>query len=403
MKKYNLITPEGTRDLLFEESLALRNTENKLYGLFKSFGYTEVITPAIEFYDVFNSKVRYFSQESLYKLSDGKGRLIVLRPDSTMPIARLAATRLRDERIPLKLFYSQNIFKVNPKNSGRDDEISQSGIEIIGGDKKRSDFEAVSIALEVLEELDISKKGSYRLEIGNCGFFKQLISMLPLNISKDGAITEEIRLFVETKNYPELNRIIDSFKGLCDKWIITALRALPELFGGSEIFDRAYELFKDNEMRESLYELRELYREICGLDVSDKLTVDLGMVSKINYYTGIIFKGYIEGVGKSVLSGGRYDTLLFDFGINHPAIGFAVNISSSVLPPVDLKKPDILVFAENGAAAKGIKHIKNLINQGFTVNNALFPTFDDALRYGRAIGIHRLDIVGESSVKSIEI
>ena len=107
MRKTDLLTPEGTRDLLFEECAAKRTISERITKIFESFGYSEVITPGLEFYDVFNGKVRYFPQETMYKLVDGKNRLMVLRPDNTMPIARLAATRLRDEKLPLKMFYNQ--------------------------------------------------------------------------------------------------------------------------------------------------------------------------------------------------------------------------------------------------------------------------------------------------------
>ena len=97
MKRYDLITPEGTRDLLFEGCLARRMVEDRLSKLFEGFGYSEVVTPGIEFYDLFMGSSRNFQQESLYKLTDSKGRLIVMRPDSTIPIARLASTRLQSE------------------------------------------------------------------------------------------------------------------------------------------------------------------------------------------------------------------------------------------------------------------------------------------------------------------
>ena len=103
MRNYDLITPEGTKDLLFGECIVRRDVERTLMELFRSRGYSEVITPGLEFYDVFNLKSRYFHQENLYKLTDSKGRLLVMRPDSTMPIARVVATRLRDAVLPLML------------------------------------------------------------------------------------------------------------------------------------------------------------------------------------------------------------------------------------------------------------------------------------------------------------
>ena len=126
MKRYDLITPEGTRDLLFEECLARRMVENKLTTLFSRFGYSEVVTPGIEFYDLFSGSSRNFQQESMYKLTDSKGRLIVMRPDSTIPIARLASTRLKDAKRPLRLYYNQSIYENNALLKGRSDEVVQT-------------------------------------------------------------------------------------------------------------------------------------------------------------------------------------------------------------------------------------------------------------------------------------
>ena len=103
MKRYDLITPEGTRDLLFEECAPVKAVEDRLRSIFRAKGYSEVITPGLEFYDVFNMKSRYFPQETMYNLVDNKARIMVVRPDSTMPIARMTATRLREETLPVRL------------------------------------------------------------------------------------------------------------------------------------------------------------------------------------------------------------------------------------------------------------------------------------------------------------
>ena len=128
MKNYDLITPEGTKDLLFGECIIRRNIENTLLNLFKSRGYSEMITPGLEFFDVFNLKSRYFPQETLYKMTDSKGRLLVMRPDSTMPIARVVATRLRDAVLPLKLCYNQTVYRNESALKGRSDETVQTGM-----------------------------------------------------------------------------------------------------------------------------------------------------------------------------------------------------------------------------------------------------------------------------------
>ena len=136
MRNYDLITPEGTKDLLFGECITRRNIENTLLRLFRSRGYNEIITPGLEFFDVFNLNSRYFPQENLYKMTDNKGRLLVMRPDTTMPIARVVATRLRDAILPLKFCYNQTVYRTEQALKGRSDEIVQAGIEIIGSDLK---------------------------------------------------------------------------------------------------------------------------------------------------------------------------------------------------------------------------------------------------------------------------
>ncbi|MBD5081729.1 MAG: ATP phosphoribosyltransferase regulatory subunit [Ruminococcaceae bacterium] len=400
MKKYDLLTPEGTRDLLFDESVARRTVEDKLQRLFKSYGYSEVITPGLEFYDVFMLKSRYFSQESMYKLSDGKGRLMVIRPDSTMPIARLSATRLKDEIFPLKLFYNQNIFRINPKDSGRDDEITQSGVELIGGDPKKADLEILNLATEALTSLET---GDFRFEIGDSALFKILIS----RVTSDEEETEAIREYIENKNIPELKTILEKYGDSDD---VKALYSLPKLFGGIEIYDRALELFKDKETLEVLRDIKQAYDYLCYLGFEDKVTLDLGLVNKANYYTGLLFRGYIEGYGMPVLSGGRYDALMGDFGSTYTATGFAVNVNAVARVllknnTADLIKPaEVLVYSDSDAAAQGFAYCRELVSKGICAENAIQNTFEEALDYGQKKGIGKIAKVNSAGkVEEIKI
>lgn len=392
MKKNDLLTPEGTRDLLFDESVARRTVEDKLRRMFEAYGYSEVITPGLEFYDVFTLKTRYFAQESMYKLSDAKSRLMVLRPDSTMPIARLAATRLKDETYPLKLFYNQNIFRINPKNSGRDDEITQSGIEIIGGDPKRADMEALNLATEVLKACAVD---DFRIEIGDNAFFKALIS----NVTADDDEIEEIRSYIENKNFPELKSALKKYPKSDETM---ALEALPGLFGGAEVFDKAEAFLKGNDIRSILNELKQVYKYLSVLGVSDKITIDLGLVNKANYYTGIVFRGYIQGYGMSVLSGGRYDTLIGDFGLNLPATGFAVNINAAAKAFLKshaepLTNPvQVLVYSDKDSLEAGFIHCRNLIADGIRAENSLHDSLEEAKEYARRKRIAKIEIVDKN-------
>ena len=395
MKKYDLLTPEGTRDLLFEECVALRMVAEKLRNIFESHGYSEVVTPGLEFFDVFNNKSRFFLQEDMYKLTDAKGRLMVLRPDSTMPIARLVGTRLRDRRLPLKLFYNQSIYRANPKDSGRDDEFSQSGIEIIGGDVMRSDMEALSIAAEVMESFETE---DYRFEIGDSAFFAMLCAKLPLSEAE----MDSLREYVQTKNYPALKSLLSAYSG--NKYA-EALCRIPELFGGAEVFDEAEKIMPDENTQFVLEKLKNVYANLCELGIKDKVTVDLGLISKTeDYYTGIVFKGYVEGYGMPVLSGGRYDKLIADFGVDTPATGFAVNVnavteailrsSGGNLAPV----PDVLIFSDEDSIAKTVRHCRSLISEGLKAEYADFKTIEEAQEYASYRGIKRLDVVTQDGI-----
>ena len=393
MKRYDLLTPEGTRDLLFDECIAKRMIEERLRNIFIGYGYSEVVTPGLEFYDVFNGKARYFPQENMYKLVDGKNRMMVLRPDSTMPIARLAATRLREEPLPLKLFYNQSIFMVNPKNSGRDDEFAQSGIEILGGESTAADYEALVLAVQALSACS----DEFRLEIGESSIFRLLVSELGI----DGDEADNIQALIDTKNYPALNEALSAYCGAAAE----ALRALPTLFGGEDVFVQAEKYMISDELKEKLSSLKTTYDALRSAGI-DEIKVDLGLVHKKNYYTGIIFRGYVEGYGSPALSGGRYDNLIGDFGRDVPAVGFAVNVEAaakvllkSLGTDTTLTSPaDVLVYAEKGCEVSGLMYCSKLIRSGVTVFNSVFAGEADAAAYAVSHGIKRMDIVTADGV-----
>jgi len=392
MKRYDLITPEGTKDILFEDCLIRRQVEDNMRMIFSGMGYSEVVTPGIEFYDVFNLNSRHFPQEILYKLTDSKGRLIVLRPDSTMPIARVAATRLREADLPLRLFYSQSVYLANRSMTGKSDEIVQMGIELIGSNSKKADLEVLSTAVEVLSFCDSEK---FRLEIGDIGFFRELVSQLDVDL----ITAENIRTLIEVKNYPALNDLLDS---IGDNSATRALKQLPRLFGGEEVFEKASKLFCDEKIEKILSNLKSVYNDLSKLGCNGKITVDLGIVNRTDYYTGIVMKGYLQGYGEEVLSGGRYNNLLSEFGYDVPATGFAVNIDAVA----DFKKkkedckckiPDAIVFAEKGFEMEALMRCREMKKNGLIVENSVFHSLEETQRYAQKKGISKVIVVNGSS------
>ena len=392
MKRYDLITPEGTRDLLFEDCLARRKAEKALSELFEGFGYSEVVTPGIEFYDAFMGSARNFRQESLYKLTDSKGRLMVLRPDCTIPIARLAATRLKEEQTPLRLYYIQSVFTNNALLKGRSDEVVQAGIELIGGEnEKRADLEVLCTAVEALAAFD---KDNFRLEIGHIGYFKELVAQLDL----EDNVVEEIRMLISTKNYPALNDLLDE---IGSNNITKALKQLPSLFGGIEVLDKASEIYTNDKITGILHNLKKIFGRLSSMGYEGKISVDLGIVSHMDYYTGVVFKGYLSEIGDSVLKGGRYDKLISSFGKDMPAIGFGIKVDlvarhlkkKGELPEV--KPVDAVIFGEKGYVVEAMMYARELIAKGLKVEHSLYNTYEDTVAFAKAKGVKKIITVGE--------
>lgn len=376
MRSNDMITPEGTKDLLFDECIIRQSVEDRVHSIFKSRGYSELITPSIEFYDVFNHNSGYFPQERLFKLTDCKGRLLVLRPDNTVPIARIVATRLKDTVLPMRLYYNQCVFTMEPSLKGRSAQTVQTGIELIGSSSKMADLEVISTAIEVLSSCS---DGEFSLEIGDIRFFRELVDKLDATAEQK----ETIRDYIEAKNYPALNDMLDS---IGKNEITHALKRLPRLFGGEEVFEKASKLFSDEKIDAVLESLKDLYNKVSAIIGSGRLTVDLGMVNRTDYYTGVIIKGYLEGYGEEVLSGGRYDKLIADFGYDVPATGFAVNVDA--VTQVELKhKPvkaapvEVIVFAEKGFEMEALAKADELRKDGKKVEISLFDTIEETVKY----------------------
>ncbi len=391
MKHYNKVTPEGTKDYIFDECTRKSHVTGSLKKIFKERGYRRVMTPTIEFYDVFGASADYLPQENMYKLMDNKGRLMVLCPDGTIPIARLSATRLLHMEMPLRLYYSHNVYRMANGLRGRSSEIYQCGVELIGSGSMRSDLEIMEMAAASLES--ISNGAGYRLELCHIGYFKVLMDSL----GADEETREEIRRNIEQKNFASLNDLLEQFP---NNAAAAALKYLPRLFGGEEVFEQAYALFKDASARESLDYLRNIYNSLQQLGLGDKVIIDLGLVNQAEYYTGIIFRGYFNEVGEPVLSGGRYDNLLSDFGADFPAVGFAVNVdlASSIVEKHPPLTADVLVMAsEDSYLVKAIQYRKQLIAKGQIVENCVLDDRAEAIRYAARCGIAQVHVIGKTT------
>lgn len=344
--KVTVNTPEGTRDRLFAECQERRQVQAKLTRLFRQRGFLEVSTPDTEFYDLFALSGSAIPQERMLKVGDPSGKICVMRPDSTTPIARVAATKLKTLPLPQRLYYDQTVYRSNPAHNGDSREIPQCGVELIGAAGKKADLEIIVTAIDALRSCGASH---FHVELGHAGFFRDLAGRMELGEGKQ----EEMRGLIEGKNFAALNLLLAPYEGdpAC-----AALKRLSRLFGGAEVLDEAEKLAGRTD---AVDYLRQLYDELSAAGYGPYVRFDLGMVHQIDYYTGVVFRGYVEGAGDAVLSGGRYDNLVGVFGREAQATGFAVDVDAvaRTLPETALPVLRSVVHYEPGYLAQALEAV----------------------------------------------
>jgi len=307
--------PAGVEDILPQECYLKRGIETNLRRTFAGAGYDEVSTPSYEYYDVFSSGAGSYLQEKVIKFFDANGAILALRPDLTIPIARMAASKLMEDDAPKRLFYLENSFRAEEPAVGRSAEFFQAGIELIGDATVGADAESVAVAIEALLASGLS---DFKIELGQVGFFKSLIADYDLS----DELIDQIRHQIDCKNEFELLALLDS-AGI-NAELKKNLTELLNLFGGRDTFDKAKALTNNPNCAKAVDNLYGVYQLLCDYGLADYLTVDFGILQDLSYYTGMVFRGITEKMGFPILTGGRYDYLLNDFGKDAPATGFAL-------------------------------------------------------------------------------
>ncbi|MEA4852774.1 MAG: ATP phosphoribosyltransferase regulatory subunit [Christensenella sp.] len=317
MDQLKLQVPTGTWDYLPEECAAKRKVEDRIRSEFVKSGYNEIETPSFEHYEVFMHDSVPYVQENMIKFFDSKGRILALRPDITGPIARMAATKLLAQTDMLRLCYIQNAFGFFHHGIAGKSEFTQAGVELIGEKGADADAEVIALAIRCLLAVGIKE---FKLELGQVAFFKGLLSGEQLTEEQ----TERIRMLVDTKNSVELEYELNRLN--TNPQIRSALLELGSLFGGAEVLERAMQLSGNTECKQAVENIREVYEILCDYGYGKYISIDFGILNNFNYYSGILFRGISGAIGTPILSGGRYDGLLSEFGQSAPATGFAMGI-----------------------------------------------------------------------------
>ncbi|MEF9952895.1 MAG: ATP phosphoribosyltransferase regulatory subunit [Clostridium sp.] len=312
--------PEGVEDINSLEFGIKENLTNNINNLFKSFGYRQILTPTFEYYDLFNEIEGTIEKEEMFKFIDRHGRILVLRPDATIPIARMALSSYRENKEALKFSYSTSVYRMNGYEDGKKAEFVQAGVEFLGEEGPDADAEVIVMAIKSILKCGFN---DFKIDIGEASYFKALLETM--KISK--VELQEIKKYIESKNFAGLQFYLENIS--IDESIKKVILSLPMLYGSMDkVYERASELCLNENMKKALDNLYKIYEVIKEYGFEKYILVDLGLVSHINYYTGVVFKGYVTGYGKEVLGGGRYDNLTKTYGEYMPSTGFGINIDA---------------------------------------------------------------------------
>ncbi|MCM1268523.1 MAG: ATP phosphoribosyltransferase regulatory subunit [Bacteroidales bacterium] len=315
-------TPEGVRDIYGEEKAKKTIVERLLKEKIHSFGYRDIQTPTFEFFDVFSKEVGTTPSKELYKFFDKEGNTLVLRPDFTPSIARCAAKYFMDEEVPIRLCYQGNTFTNTSDLQGKLKEATQMGAELIGDASVQADAEMIALTIESLFHAGLS---DFQISVGNLEYFKGICAQAGLDEETELTLRE----YISGKNYFGAEELLESVRVAGkDKEL---LLKVSDLFGQVSILEEAKKTVSNKRSRNALERLEKVYQALCDYGVEKYVSFDLGMLSKYNYYTGIIFKGYTYGVGDAIVKGGRYDRLLPQFGKDAAAIGFVIVVDDLLL------------------------------------------------------------------------
>lgn len=315
MKDSLLHTPEGVRDIYPTELRMKEAVESRMKRKLREYGYEQIATPTFEYFDIFNRERGTVPSREMYKFIDRDGETLVLRPDMTPQIARCAAKYFRTEELPIRLSYHGSTFVNYVGYQGKLKESTQLGAELVNAPEVAADAEMAALMIDCLLASGLTK---FQVEIGQADVFRALAEEAGFSAEE----TEQLRQLIERKNLFAVEQLL--YDREMDYGLKEIFRRLPSHFGSIDTVRHMKQLTQNERALTALDRLEQLYELLKVYGKESYVSFDLGMLSRYNYYTGVMFRAYTHGTGEAVAGGGRYDTLLGQFGKQAPAIGIAV-------------------------------------------------------------------------------
>lgn len=321
----NISLPPGVKDILPDEAEKVEGIEKCILNVLEISGFKRVITPFLEYLDVLSIGLGTDLKDKVFKFIDpASGKVVAVRPDITPQIARVVAARMRDCKPPLRICYNEKVFRYQEPRSGRPREIQQIGAELITKSADcEADAEIIAIAINSLKGLGLK---NFKIDIGDISFVKGMLDNPALNGKEKNSITNAIAL----KDGSALEVILDDLGNKVANKYKIALKTIPSLFGGAEILEKAWSVAEGRQAKAAVENLSKILKILNAKRLAQFITFDLAEMRGFDYYTGIIFECFARGVGKAIMTGGRYDNLMEKYGYPCAAVGFAFDVENVV-------------------------------------------------------------------------
>jgi ATP phosphoribosyltransferase regulatory subunit len=345
LSRTTLRLPAGMRDFAPEAAAARRRIAERCLSVFDRWGFARVITPVFEYEDVLALGLGPSGRDSAIRFVEpSSGQVVALPPDITPQIARLIATRFRDEDGPVRLAYEGTVVRLDQRARSQR-EIIQAGVEMAGVPGPRSDAEIIALAAETLATIGFSQAASdVTIDLGHLGLSREVLDALALSDDDRQRVRERIA----KRDRAGLSEALSRSKASRD--VIEFASRLPELGGPPSVVAEALALApaKPPGIRAALRELAAVLEALDRHPIPARIHVDLAEVRGWDYYTGVRVQGYVHGAAEAILQGGRYDSLLARYGRPSPAIGFAIDVEATAVALEQVPASD--AAATNGEA-----------------------------------------------------
>lgn len=328
-----LHTPEGVRDIYDNECKKKLKVLDKMHHALSLYSYNDIETPTFEFFDIFNQDTGSATSNEMYKFFDRENNTLVLRPDMTPSIARCVAKYYSDEDLPIRLCYQGKTFMNTHNHQGKLNEITQLGAELINDDSSAADAEVIATVIDCFLATGLKE---FQIEIGEVDFFRGILE----NTNLEDAVIDEIRGLIHNRNFFGLEILIKELNLAED--VKNVLLSFDQLFGGLEMLDTAKKLVSNKTSIDAIERLEKVYKALSYSGYEQYISFDFSLLSRYEYYTGIIFRGYTYGTGDAVVKGGRYNNLLKQYGKDAAAIGFAFYIDDLMMA-ISRQKIDVTI------------------------------------------------------------